>query len=208
MKLNDTVDTLYNNFLYPEGIKAMGEAVDLVAKGTAPRIAQPEEGATYDSLLNKQELQKIDWTNSAKEIHDFIRGMDSTPGAWTLMNGEEVRLFGSSLWNKPPPQADKEIVFEKHKGIIHRDGLLIEAIDGRFINVERIKIGTKTTHASKYGQVNNDSGIIDFTQKELSTVDGLRDIWKGILKIDITDDTDFFASGKYNTLLNKVRLFI
>lgn len=192
---NDTVDSLYNSFLYPEGIKAMSEAVDLVAKGTAPMVPQPVEGATYDPLLNKKELQKIDWTKPAKEIHDFIRGLDSTPGAWTTLDGEEVRLFGSSLWNNEQPEAEKVVDLEERKGIVHPGGLLIEAVDGRFVNVERIKIGTKTIHAGKYGQT-DDSKVVEFTEEELTTTDGLRRIWADILRIDVDDDTDFFASGK------------
>lgn len=192
---NDTVDSLYNNFLYPEGIKAMGEAVDLVAKGTAPMVPQPAEGATYDPLLNKKELQKIDWTKPAKEIHNFIRGLDSTPGAWTTLDGEEVRLFGSALWSDKQPEAEKTInLDEERTGIIHQGGLLIRAVDGQFVNVERIKVGTKTVHASKYGQA-NDSKVVEFTEEELKTVDGLRKIWADILRLDVDDDTDFFASG-------------
>jgi len=174
----------------------MGEAVDLVAKGTAPMVPQPAEGATYDPLLNKKELQKIDWTKPAKEIHDFIRGLDSTPGAWTTLNGEEVRLFGSSLWSDKQPEIEKTVDLDERKGIVHQGGLLIEAVDGRFVNVKRIKIGTKTIHASKYGQA-NDSKIVEFTEKELNTIDGLRRIWTDILRININDDTDFFASGIY-----------
>lgn len=68
VEVNDTVDTLYNSFLYPEGIKAMGEAVDLVAKGTAPQTPQTEEGATYDPMLNKKELQKIDWSKTTQQV--------------------------------------------------------------------------------------------------------------------------------------------
>lgn len=195
---NDTVDSLYNGFLYPEGIKAMGEAVDLVARSTAPMVPQPDEGATYDPMMNKRELQQIDWTKSAKEVHDFIRGLDSTPGAWTMMNGEEVRLFGSTLWNGSAlPEAAWEVELEKRKGIVHSGGLLIKTVDGRFVNVERIKIGAKTIHASKYGQASEGSRIIDFTKVELRTIDDLRQIWKSILKIDIEDDTDFFASGEF-----------
>lgn len=192
---NDTVDSLYNNFLYPKGIKAMGEAVDLVAKGTAPMIPQTEVGATYDAMLNKRELQRIDWTKPAKEVHDFIRGLDSTPGAWTTIDGEEIRLFGSSLWNADVPRVEKAIDLEGRKGIVHQGGLLIEATDGRFINVERMKIDARTIHASKYGQANDDSSAIEFTEEELRTVDGLRRIWNDILKVDIEDDTNFFASG-------------
>ncbi|XP_012059561.1 PREDICTED: cytosolic 10-formyltetrahydrofolate dehydrogenase [Atta cephalotes] len=194
VELNDTVDSLYNNFLYPEGIKAMGDAVNLVAKGTAPMVPQPAEGATYDPLLNKKELQKIDWTKPAKELHNFIRGLDSTPGACTTLDGEEVRLFGSSLWSDKQPEVEKTVDLEEQKGIIHQRGLLIKAVDGQFINVERIKTGTKTIHASKYGQV-NDSQVVEFTEEELNITNSLRQIWTDILRIDVDEDTDFFASG-------------
>lgn len=173
----------------------MGEAVDLVAKGIAPVIPQSEVGATYDPLLNKKENQQIDWTRPAEEVHNFIRGMDSTPGAWTTINGEEVRLFGSSLWNKKSPKVTNEVKLAGQNGYIHQDGLLIKTADGRFINVERIKIGTKTIRADKYGQ--DDSKItVDFTEKELETTNDLRKIWEDILKVDIKDDTDFFSSGE------------
>ncbi|CAK9818666.1 Cytosolic 10-formyltetrahydrofolate dehydrogenase [Anthophora quadrimaculata] len=192
---NDTLDTLYNNFLYPEGIKAMAEAVDMIAKGTAPMIPQTEDGATYDPMLNKKELQKIDWSKPAKKIHDFIRGLDSTPGAWTTINGEEVRLFGSSLWNdNEVPQHEIQVTVEDRTGIIHEGGLLINTIDNKFVNVERIKIGTRTIFASKYGQKSEDTNI-DFTKEEQQSVETLKHIWTGILNIDVDEETDFFASG-------------
>lgn len=100
VKPNDTLDSLYNGFMYPEGIQAMAESVDLVAEGKAPAVAQTEEGATYDAMLNKKELQRLTWTGkTAKQAHDFIRALDSTPGAWTTLNGEEARLYGSTVWS-------------------------------------------------------------------------------------------------------------
>jgi len=60
---NDTVDTLYNRFLYPEGIKGMVEAVDLIGDGKAPKIPQPEEGATYDKIWKKKEVAKVSSVN-------------------------------------------------------------------------------------------------------------------------------------------------
>ena len=77
---NDTVDSLYNGFMYPEGIRAMAEAVNLVAQEKAPKNTQAEEGATYDAFLNKPELCKLVLQQPAKKIHDFIRGLDSSPG--------------------------------------------------------------------------------------------------------------------------------
>ena len=31
---------------------------------------------------------QINWNQSAQEIHNFIRGNDKVPGAWTTINGE------------------------------------------------------------------------------------------------------------------------
>ena len=53
---NETVDSIYKSFMYPEGIKAMAEAVDMIGNGEAPCVTQTEEGATYDAFLNKPEV--------------------------------------------------------------------------------------------------------------------------------------------------------
>ncbi len=58
----------------------MAEAVNLVAQGKAPKIKQPEEGATYDAYLNKPELCRVNFDQSAMRVHNFIRGLDSSPG--------------------------------------------------------------------------------------------------------------------------------
>lgn len=191
---NDTLDSLYNNFLYPEGIKSMSEAVNLVASGTAPKIIQSIEGATYDPMLNKKELQKIDWTKTAEQIHNFIRGLDSTPGAWTIINNEEVRLYGSKHWESDKPD-DYEIVdIDGRPGFIHDDGLLILTIDNKYINIDKLKIGNKTMKANKFGK-NNDTINVEFNETELTQIELIKLMWKNILKIDIDNDTDFFTSG-------------
>jgi len=44
---DDTLDSLYNDFMYPEGISAVAEAVQMIASERAPKIVQPEEGAKH-----------------------------------------------------------------------------------------------------------------------------------------------------------------
>ncbi|XP_047598580.1 cytosolic 10-formyltetrahydrofolate dehydrogenase isoform X2 [Lutra lutra] len=84
---DDTVSTLYNRFLFPEGIKGMVQAVRLIAEGKAPRLPQPEEGATYEGI-QKKETAKINWEQPAEAIHNWIRGNDKVPGAWTEACGQ------------------------------------------------------------------------------------------------------------------------
>lgn len=64
----------------------------MVADGVAPKIIQPEEGATYDAMM-KKDVAKVPLTGSAQEIHNFIRGCEHHPGAWVTVNGEVILFF-------------------------------------------------------------------------------------------------------------------
>lgn len=93
---NDTTGTLYFNKLFPLGIEAIGEAVDLIKAGNPPRIAQDESKATYDPPCG-DEHAKIDWSKPANELYNLIRGCDPQPGAHTIWQGKMVRVFDARL---------------------------------------------------------------------------------------------------------------
>src|SRR5579872_4445696 len=63
---NDTVGSIYFNTLFPLGIDAMVEAVDLIKSGNAPSIAQDESKATYEPPC-RDEHAKIDFAKPARE---------------------------------------------------------------------------------------------------------------------------------------------
>ena len=73
----------------------MAESVRLIAKGEAPCLPQPEEGASYDPIWKKKEVGQIPWAKmaSAQQLHNFIRGNDKVPGAWTFIDGMEVNFI-------------------------------------------------------------------------------------------------------------------
>ena len=91
---NDTVNSLYRDHLFPLGVDALTEAVELVAAGDAPRIVQNEDDASYEGPWEK-DIARIGWSRPAADVHNFIRGSDRQPGAWTTYNGQTVRLYGS-----------------------------------------------------------------------------------------------------------------
>ena len=78
----DTLGSLYFNKLFPMGVDAMLEAVDLVRQGTAPKIPQEEALATYEGWC-KPEHVHIDWTQPADTVWNLIRGADPQTAAWT-----------------------------------------------------------------------------------------------------------------------------
>lgn len=91
----DTLGSLYFDRLYPMGVEALIEAVDLVRNGTAPKIPQDESQATYESWC-KQEDVEIDWNKPIAEVWNLIRGADPQPGAWSTYKGQVVQLYDAS----------------------------------------------------------------------------------------------------------------
>lgn len=89
---DDTLGTLYFDHLFPMGVAAMLEGVDLVKSGNAPRIAQDETQATYEGWCTKNEA-RIDWRRPAGEVYNLIRGTNPQPGAWTTLAGNPLQIF-------------------------------------------------------------------------------------------------------------------
>jgi methionyl-tRNA formyltransferase len=93
---DDTLGTLYFNKLFPMGVEAMLEAVDLVKAGTAPKITQDLSKGSYESWC-KRENAKIDWSKPAAEVHNLIRGTNPQPGAWTMLSGKALDIYDCGL---------------------------------------------------------------------------------------------------------------
>uniref|UniRef100_A0A667G7A8 10-formyltetrahydrofolate dehydrogenase n=1 Tax=Lynx canadensis TaxID=61383 RepID=A0A667G7A8_LYNCA len=136
---DDTVSTLYNRFLFPEGIKGMVQAVRLIAEGKAPRLPQPEEGATYEGI-QKKETAKINWEQSAEAIHNWIRGNDKVPGAWTEACGQKLTFFNSTLNTAGlVPEGEALPIPGAHQpGIVTKAGLILFGNDDRMSAWKRI----------------------------------------------------------------------
>ncbi|KAL4840245.1 hypothetical protein H8958_018714 [Nasalis larvatus] len=194
---DDTVDALYNRFLFPEGIKAMVEAVQLIADGKAPRIPQPEEGATYEGI-QKKENAEISWDQSAEVLHNWIRGHDKVPGAWTEINGQMVTFYGSTLLNSSvPPGELLEIKGAKKPGLVTKNGLVLFGNDGKALMVRNLQFEDgKMIPASQYFSA-GEMSVVELTAEEVKVAETIKVIWAGILSNVpiIEDSTDFFKSG-------------
>ncbi|XP_050537434.1 cytosolic 10-formyltetrahydrofolate dehydrogenase [Daktulosphaira vitifoliae] len=193
---DDTVDSLYNRFLYPEGIKSMAEAVNMVADGTALVIPQSTEGSSFEPSIRKKELQKVDWLKNSSEVHNFIRGLDSSPGAWTILDGKEVKLFQAALWKAETPIGDTIIIDDlKTPGIVHDNGLLVTCSDGQKINISRLSVNGQMMAAKYYGKKITHQEVIEYTEKEKDFISVIENIWNNILNMKVEKDTNFFQSG-------------
>ena len=202
---NDTIESLYNRFLFPAGVEGVREAVALIQAGNPPRVTQPKEGASYEPLLkNSPEFTAIKFKEmTGADVHNFIRGMDKVPGASIILDNQEVKVFSSSLYDASKVQSAKSNGrsvqvdgMSPTEGIVCPDGLILFGKDNKAVCVKKIQLPNgKMVNASKYGAEGSDSVDIELSAEEKTWKTSLMNIWSSILRIEIEAETDFFKSG-------------
>jgi methionyl-tRNA formyltransferase len=125
----DTLGTVYFDRLFPMGVDAMLEGVDLVKAGKAPRTKQDESKATYEGRCTPENA-KIDWGKPWEQIDRLIRGCNPAPGAWCTLDGKQLKIFDA----KPMPAKDPKGIAGKTGEIaaVEADGFTVVCADGRF----------------------------------------------------------------------------
>jgi methionyl-tRNA formyltransferase len=125
----DTLGSVYFDRLFPMGVEAMLEAVDLVKAGKAPRIKQDQSKASYEGRCGPDNAH-IDWGRPWQEIDRLIRGCNPAPGAWSALDGKTLKIFEA----KPSPAKDPKGIAGKMGEIVavEADGFTVVCADGRF----------------------------------------------------------------------------
>ena len=76
------------------GAAALIEALALLELGAAEDQPQDDTKATYAPKIVR-EMTQIDWSEGADAVSRAIRAYDPRPGAFTALDGLEVKLFGA-----------------------------------------------------------------------------------------------------------------
>jgi len=83
---DDTVGSLYFEKLFPMGVEALVEAIDLI------KIPQDESRATCEGLCTEKDAI-IDWSAPTDRTYNLIRGTNPQPGATTYFRGKKLKIF-------------------------------------------------------------------------------------------------------------------
>ncbi len=113
---DDTTGSLYFNHLFPLGVEAILESIDLVKAGNAPKLSQDEAKATYEPPCDDR-VAGIDWNKPARELYNLVRGCDPQPGAFAFFKGEKVRMYGAKLMEEPADKSPGTILDIDDQGI-------------------------------------------------------------------------------------------
>ena len=88
---DETAGSLFDRIAKMSG-PVLLKALDEIEAGTAERIPQDNEKATYVGMLKKS-MGKINFNHSCTEIESLIRGLIPWPGAYTFVNGKMLKLW-------------------------------------------------------------------------------------------------------------------
>lgn len=96
---NTTMGELHDA-LREQGAALLLQVIDKIAAGTAAAEPQDDAQATYATLLDRS-MEHIDWSKTAQEVHNLIRGFNPAPSTFTkLPNGKSLKIWGSKMTDK------------------------------------------------------------------------------------------------------------
>ena len=109
------------------GADALAEAVEQLKNGTAQRTAQDHSAFTYAPMLDRS-LSPMDFTRSAQQLHDQVRGLIPWPCASMTLDGRTVKVYRTAIGGETALAAGR--IAEAGK-----QGLAIACGDGRLLRV-------------------------------------------------------------------------
>lgn len=107
------------------GPVTLRRTLEALKNGTLTRTPQNDEDATYSPMVDR-ETGRIDWSKSAREIHDIVRGMNPFPGCYALdESGERVKIWRTLIESETPHGYEPGSVIETSAG-----GIVVAAGSG------------------------------------------------------------------------------
>lgn len=106
------------------------ETLPSIIDGTAPRIPQNREEATYAPTL-KREDERINFSKSKRVIYNKVRGLNSWPGAYCLFRGKILKVWSCYITDNYFP-----LLFDGEITKIYPDGIGVKVSDGEIVFTE------------------------------------------------------------------------
>ena len=78
------------------GAELLSQTMGKLEAGTAQRTPQDETKVTYAPMLDKT-LCPIDWTKTARQVHDHVRGLHPWPVATAEIGGTRFKIHSTAI---------------------------------------------------------------------------------------------------------------
>lgn len=155
---DDTLGDLYSKKLFPMGVDAMVEAVDLVKERQITKREQNLSKGSYESWF-RNEAVFLDFSRDVDTIYNIIRAANPTPGAVASCNGSTIKVYDSRKVEGEGDGPGKVVAVDE-------DGVLVQALGGCIL-VKRVESSDgKRLHAFKWA---SEAGVLVGTTFDASS---------------------------------------
>lgn len=140
---NETAEELTER-LSRLGAQTLLRTLRALEDGTLVRTPQNEAEASYQPMLTRK-MGEMDWSRSAQQLHDQVRGLYPWPGAYTTMDGGALKVWVSRISDMKTDAAPGAVVKADAK-----EGLFVACGTGVLQIVELQAPGSKRMNARDY----------------------------------------------------------
>lgn len=138
----DTAESLHDK-LQEAAVPLLLKTLPDIINGTNKREKQNEEDATYAYNVSREE-EHVDFNKTSKDIYNQIRGLNSWPGAYAILNDKNIKLWLSKMGNNRYDKKPGTIVN------IDKNGMEVVTQDGSILITELQIPGKKKTNIKDF----------------------------------------------------------
>lgn len=139
---NETSGELFDR-LAVMGADLLIKTLNCIEKGDVIPVKQDDSKSTYAAMLDKT-MSPVDWSKSAREVHNQIRGLDPWPVAQTVLEGKNLKLFKSEI-------AESDGTGKPGEAKLVKKGLIVFCGDGKAVFVNEVQYeGKKRMKAADF----------------------------------------------------------
>jgi len=136
----DNLDSLYNKMSFV-GADLLIETLPSIINGTNERIKQDESLVTFGFNISKED-EIINFNDSAVNVFNKVRGLDSVPGASAYLDNKRIKIYKVEITDKVSNGIPGEIVE------VLKDGILVSTKD-YLVKILELKLEGKKKCSTK-----------------------------------------------------------
>ena len=135
---SDNYETLHDK-LSIAGCELLNETLPKIFNGDISPEKQDDTEATFARNILRED-EKINWNTSAREVFNKVRALDPTPGAFTYLEGNVLKIWSSEVID-----ISAEVNFDKVGIIIKQDKKYIYVLcgNGTVLKVKELQVSGK-----------------------------------------------------------------
>lgn len=138
------------------GAEVLLETIERLSKGELTRYPQDHTEATYYPRLDRDDGE-LDWSLSAQQVHDRVRGLNPWPGAFTFLDGRRIKIIAGKTGGATDGEPGTvQSINDDGLGVATGEGIYIitrlQPANGRVLSADEFARGYRITSGAKLGR--------------------------------------------------------